>query len=391
MTLQKALAATALVLAVVLGIQITGWVNQPHTVQYFASWINLANSLDEAVELADQVVVAQVAEVERGPDLVSTVPEEPDGGDRIPVEVVTLKVARTLLGPETDIVRLFHTMAINEAVFENPAPRDDDEKDTTPDGPPEPTNTDQRTNFLDGDPPYEVGEIYVLFLQPGPTLGRTETQAVFAPEGRYRVDSEGRLEPVTERGFAPKMAGMPLEALEEALLKQPVFDPTPITIEQALDTNGNDHLDDAEMVEAIRLWVTGVVVPGTDQTIDDAKMRELVQLWIQGQSLSGQRASTPVAQNIQPLQVRGVSLVPSSGGHTLNVAGAGIASVTLQVFDLSGRRLFEKTGSSSRLRFDAVNVDGRRLANGVYLYLVQVQGTDGQTWRSTVNKFVVLN
>ena len=52
-----------------------------------------------------------------------------------------------------------------------------------------------------------------------------------------------------------------------------------------LDTNGNRVLDDAEIRDAIQLWILGQTVPGSSQTIDDVQIRELIQIWILGETL----------------------------------------------------------------------------------------------------------
>lgn len=59
----------------------------------------------------------------------------------------------------------------------------------------------------------------------------------------------------------------------------------PLTIAQALDVNNNERLDDDEILTAIQLWISGVIVPGTDQTISDSIILELIQLWISGGSI----------------------------------------------------------------------------------------------------------
>lgn len=60
-----------------------------------------------------------------------------------------------------------------------------------------------------------------------------------------------------------------------------------ISIATALDANGNNTLNDDEIREAIRLWVTGEMVPSTDLTIDDSLIQDLVRLWITGETIDG--------------------------------------------------------------------------------------------------------
>jgi hypothetical protein len=58
------------------------------------------------------------------------------------------------------------------------------------------------------------------------------------------------------------------------------------SIERALDQNGNERIDDPEIINAINLWIRQEPVPGTDgQTISDAKIIQLLNLWIKGEAL----------------------------------------------------------------------------------------------------------
>jgi hypothetical protein len=59
----------------------------------------------------------------------------------------------------------------------------------------------------------------------------------------------------------------------------------PMTLAQALDTNGNGRLDDAEILKAIQFWIAGTIVPGADTTISDSDILNLIQLWISGGSV----------------------------------------------------------------------------------------------------------
>jgi hypothetical protein len=57
-----------------------------------------------------------------------------------------------------------------------------------------------------------------------------------------------------------------------------------LSIERALDQNGNGSIDDSEIIKAINLWIRQDPVPGTSgQTISDAKIIELLHLWITGE------------------------------------------------------------------------------------------------------------
>ncbi|MCI2430730.1 hypothetical protein LM602_08980 [Candidatus Acetothermia bacterium] len=53
------------------------------------------------------------------------------------------------------------------------------------------------------------------------------------------------------------------------------------SLERALDRNGNNRIDDSEMLIAIDLWIRQEAVPGSGgQRISDAKMITLLNLWL---------------------------------------------------------------------------------------------------------------
>lgn len=163
------------------------------------------------------------------------------------------------------------------------------------------------------------------------------------------------------------------------------------SIEKALDANNNSRIDEDEMLTALALWITATPVPGTNgEVIDDPKIRAIVVLWITAAPIPGSAApaSVPVTQ---ALNVRSTTLSQDGGQLVLNAHGQNISETTIQVFDLSGQRVLEHTSGGNQLRFSPFNEMGQRWANGVYLYAVTAKGFNGQTYRSEVKKFAVLN
>lgn len=58
------------------------------------------------------------------------------------------------------------------------------------------------------------------------------------------------------------------------------------SIEWALDENGNNRIDDLEIIRAINLWIRQEPVPGTGgQVITDAVIIRLLDLWIKGEPI----------------------------------------------------------------------------------------------------------
>jgi hypothetical protein len=102
------------------------------------------------------------------------------------------------------------------------------------------------------------------------------------------------------------------------------------------------------------------------------------------QPLTVEVLGAPVA-----LAVKAITLsqqpVRTSGAY-FAVEGVGIAQTTVRVFSMTGKLVFSQTAQGNVVPFSAAS----ELANGVYLYVVTVQGADGQTVTSKIAKLVVL-
>ena len=105
-------------------------------------------------------------------------------------------------------------------------------------------------------------------------------------------------------------------------------------------------------------------------------------------SLKGARAEMPVP--VQALRVSAVQAFAAKGALTVKAQGVGIQSVRVQLFDLAGRTVLDEGASGRQLRVRLLDAQGRPLANGVYLYVVEVKGVDGRVIRTDVRKLVVL-
>lgn len=98
-------------------------------------------------------------------------------------------------------------------------------------------------------------------------------------------------------------------------------------------------------------------------------------------------ASTPAL--MLPLRIDAIALSSEAGQLHLVIHGQGIQSVRLLVFDLSGTLRLDQAAEGSLLAMPAADDLGKPIANGVYLYVITVQGYDGQVTRY-VSKLVVL-
>ena len=83
----------------------------------------------------------------------------------------------------------------------------------------------------------------------------------------------------------------------------------------ALDVNDNAAIDDAEILTAVRLWISGDIVPGTNLTISDGVILELVELWINGPPSN----SPPPSPTMPPAPLIGDVLPPGVQGSAGNV------------------------------------------------------------------------
>lgn len=241
MKIQKILALAVLSLLVVLAAQLwRQYQNRPGQVM-FAAWHNKPESLKDAQDLAEEVVVGKVVKIERADDLVAKAPKA-EGNMYVPVEVVTIEIERKLKGEkkgEKETIQLFHTglsgqnpLRLNRKppkgkVPEKPGKDDENYTEIIPRSkkPSVPSGHGAQPIMLHGDPAYKVGERYTLFITKGPTLkvkGRTvSTKAVISPEGRYRMKKgSNTLEPVTSLGFAGRLKNKNLSAIEAAISKK---------------------------------------------------------------------------------------------------------------------------------------------------------------------------
>jgi hypothetical protein len=145
------------------------------------------------------------------------------------------------------------------------------------------------------------------------------------------------------------------------------------------------------------LWLTAkgtvsvsyeVTVPATAQpglyTIVGRVKAAVPGIEAELQPLTVEVLGAPVA-----LAVKAITLSQQpvrTGGAYFVVEGVGIAQTTVRVFSMTGKLVFSQTAQGNVVPFSAAS----ELANGVYLYVVTVQGADGQTVTSKLAKLVVL-
>jgi hypothetical protein len=163
-----------------------------------------------------------------------------------------------------------------------------------------------------------------------------------------------------------------------------------LQIADALDTDHNNKIDDDEIKTADVDWTTGQAITGTNLTIGDDAMKQLFQMWVTSEAITAAGTSAASA-NLSSLQVRAIEARTLDTHSVRFVAeGQGITGMEAQVFDLSGKLIFDQETTGPTLTFRGLGTDGRPLANGVYLYVVTTRGSNGQQRTSEVKKLVLM-
>lgn len=181
MTLTRAIASVFLAVAASIGLSlaVSAMADEPAPEPQVASvvWEERPDSLSDMASEASVVVEAEVVAIAKGPPLVA------EKGDELamPTQRIAFKTVETLEGDIADSFELFKTGS-------------DD-------------------LYLDGDPLYQVGETYVLFLAP---QGEPGTYIPVAPDGRLAVDSQGKAEPVIAGPVADEADGKSSEQIADA-------------------------------------------------------------------------------------------------------------------------------------------------------------------------------
>ncbi|MBI1743494.1 S8 family serine peptidase [Candidatus Acetothermia bacterium] len=92
---------------------------------------------------------------------------------------------------------------------------------------------------------------------------------------------------------------------------------------------------------------------------------------------------------LEMFNLQGIAVQLQRDELHLQASGTGIRSVQLQLFDLNGHSIMDKTGDGSALSLMVPRVRGKPLSNGLYLYVVSVRGLKGEMIRE-VRKLIVL-
>lgn len=167
-------------------------------------------------------------------------------------------------------------------------------------------------------------------------------------------------------------------------------DPTRTTVIRKGDANGDGaiNLHDAILCAEIALKLR---VPTSLQevacdvalpygTIDGRDVVRIAEISLMGAALSEK------LMHVERIEHR--PLV--SGGYRFLVQGRGITAIRASLYDLYGRKIFTSGPVDNNFEWHAQGQDGKRVANGVYLYVITVYGAQGQLVHSNVRRLIVL-
>lgn len=227
--LRKSLVFVCAVAGLSLAVQLAVESRSTGGAYMMASWVDRPESLEQTVELANDVVVGRVANIRPARPLRVRVEAEPDGFDEIPVEVVTLQLTDDPVkgrGSRGQNLQLFHTghsgspSAADQNEPRGPRPEKPEGGVEKRDAPRPDARAGAPAEFsgVIEDPGYTVGESYMLFVREGPELNvngrRMATRGIVSPEGRWRVTRNNGVVPMSGRAWAQRMRGRSMAQLK---------------------------------------------------------------------------------------------------------------------------------------------------------------------------------
>ncbi|MCA9473649.1 MAG: hypothetical protein MRJ96_08695 [Nitrospirales bacterium] len=207
------------------------WFNKPKPT-VFAAWAYDPRTMVEAKGLAQEVVEAEVTNVERADDLVVKAPGEPGGVERIAIEVVTMKVQGTLKGKPAQEVQVFRTAGIPVSNREMPPMSQAPPKPKGATNPPKrATPFNANTINIHDDVKYKKGERYMMFLRNGPTVKvkgrRVDTKSLVNPSTRFRIGKDNKISPIVQNRLGLQFKGEPLQEFKATIQKTGALKPIP--------------------------------------------------------------------------------------------------------------------------------------------------------------------
>jgi len=131
-------------------------------------------------------------------------------------------------------------------------------------------------------------------------------------------------------------------------------------------------------------------VPVCGDDIDSADVAQIARLALDSGASSAGIEAADVEADVDALSVSRIQSSMIGGTLGITAYGQGITGMQVDVYSLAGDRVLSERATGNSLRVRMSTNTGQPLANGVYLYTVTVEGSNGQVQRSGVRKLVVL-
>lgn len=145
-----------------------------------------------------------------------------------------------------------------------------------------------------------------------------------------------------------------------------------------LDRNINDRVDTPEFFNALDFWIGGCV--------PDSTFFIIVDLWINGKPISSSDLRTRIHTRPQSL-----ALTTTLTKTQFTVRAESATSIDLNLFSLSGQRIFNQSQNGQTLRWNLLTANGAPLSNGVYLAQIIARGIHGEIVSIETKKIVVMH
>jgi len=142
------------------------------------------------------------------------------------------------------------------------------------------------------------------------------------------------------------------------------------------DNNGDCVLADSEFFGLLDAWL--------QSTANDNLFFDGVDAWI------GQTNVCVSAAGVDAGTLEGISIAQTLNQISIRAQGADVNSISAEIYSLNGELIYQDQSSGSQLSWNLRKSDGSGVANGVYLYRVNVLNNNGEILSSSVRKLLVL-
>jgi PKD repeat protein len=193
----------------------------------------------------------------------------------------------------------------------------------------------------------------------------------FNAVGKYNVrmvvkDQAGHKGWATKTIFVTGDASSPVRTKIHSLIRE---------VPGSFDTNSNNVVDNREFFIAIDAWITG--------QIDNTFFFQMVDMWVDQRPIN-----SVISEHASELSSKIFSISQREGALSFFVNASDISAIRLEIFSLSGERIFDKTISGKRLIWKFDSLDPKLVSTKVYLYRI-ITRTAENALKSTTGSFAI--